>query len=134
MKNDNFKTKIYIPKMARQRKADLDKTLLDIKKDIKDLRYLIRNGDKDLQVLLRRGNFGKYQAFPIEKLGPIAPLDPKQRNQIPESPSKFESKNEGFSKVLPSKQSLYRQAFRARENLVQEVKDFIDGFDGLNQQ
>merc|ERR1711954_311357 len=109
-KNENFKTKIYVPKMARQRKADIDKILLDVKKDIKDLRYIIRNGQRDLNVLLRRGNIGKYQSYPIEKLGSVAPLDPKQRNQITASPSKFEEENDGFRKILPSKQSLYRQA------------------------
>ena len=104
-----------------------------MKKDIKDLRYIIRNGQRDLNVLLRRGNLGKYQSYPIENLGSVAPLDPKQRNQITSSPSKFKEENDGFRKVFPSKQSLYRQAARDQEVLVREFKSFIDRFDGPNQ-
>merc|ERR1711954_484610 len=105
-----FKTKIFVPKLARQRKVDIDKVLLEVKKSVKDLRYIIRNGQNDLQVMLKRGNMGKYMSFPIEKLGEIAPLSPRQKKQIPESLSKFVIENDGFSKAPPSKQSLYRQA------------------------
>merc|ERR1711954_293899 len=87
IQNNNFKTKVFVPKMARQRKVDIDKTLLEAKKSIKDLRYIIRNGKDDLQVLMKRGNMEKYMEYPIEKLGAIAPLSPKQKKQIPATPA-----------------------------------------------
>ena len=44
----NFKTAIFVPKLARDRKASIDKLLLAYKKENDDFKYLIRNGDKDL--------------------------------------------------------------------------------------
>ena len=123
----SFKTKVYVPKMARQRKADIDKLLLGIKEKVTDLRYLIRNGHNDLQVLLKRGQSGKYCQFPIDRLGSISPLDPVQRNQIPESPSKFEETNDGFVKVPSSKRTLYRQAVIEQVKIVNDVLAFVSG-------
>ena len=122
-----FKTKVYVPKMARQRKADIDKLLLGIKDKVPDLRYLIRNGHNDLQVLLKRGSSGKYRQFPIDRLGSISPLDPVQRNQIPESPSIFEEKNDGFVKVPSSKRTLYRQAVIEQVKIMNDVLAFVSG-------
>ena len=98
------------------------------KKEIKDLRYLIRNGDKDLQVLVRRGNIGKYQQYPISELGAIAPLSPKQKNEVTLGPSSLEEENQGFTLVPPSKQTLFRQAALGRDTLVRNLASFIDGF------
>ena len=41
--------------MARQRKSDIDRVLLDTKESIKDIRYIICIGKDDLQVVLKRG-------------------------------------------------------------------------------
>ena len=123
----SFKTKVFVPKMARQRKADIDKLLLGIKEKVPDLRYIIRNGHNDLQVLLKRGALGKYRQFPIERLGSISPLDPIQRNQIPESPTKFEEKNDGFVKVPSSKRTLYRQAVIEQVKIMDDVLAFVSG-------
>ena len=66
--------------------------------------------------------------FPIEKLGSIAPLSPKQKNQVPSSPSKFDEDKDGFLRVPPSKQALYRQAAIGRDMVVQKIQAFVDGF------
>ena len=95
--------------MARKWKIDLDKILLESKKSVKDLRYIIRNGKNDLKVLLKRGCVEKYLPYPIKKFESIAPLSPMQKNQIPSSPSKFDIEKEGFSRVPPAKQTIYRQ-------------------------
>ena len=129
MKNERFKTKIFVPKMAGARKVDLDKTLLEAKKTITDLRYIIRNGKHDLQVLMKRGVQGKYMEYPIANLGSIAPLSPVQKNQIPDSPSKFDTDLEGYTRVPPSKQSVYRQAAIGKDMITKKIKAFIDGFD-----
>ena len=128
MKNDLFKTKIFVPKMARARKVDLDKTLLEAKKTITDLRYIIRNGKQDLQVLVKRGVHGKYMDYPIAKLGAIAPLSPTQKNQVPSSPTKFDTDCEGFVRVPPSKQSIYRQEALDKDLITRKIKAFVDGF------
>ena len=127
--NKKFRTKVYVPKMARQRKNDIDKILLDIKANLPDLRYIIRNAHNDLQVLLKRGAEGKYRQYPLEKLGSISPLLPLQKNQVPQSPSKFEEVNDGFTKVPSSKQSLYRQAMREKEQVAKDVISFVNGID-----
>ena len=129
IRNDNFKTKIFVPKMARARKAEIDKTLLDVKKSLTDLRYIIRNGKSDLQVLLRRGIHGKYMEYPLEKLGSIAPLSPRQKNQVPDSPSKYDTDKDGFTRVPPPKQTVYRQAAIGKDMIVAKIKSFIDGYD-----
>ena len=134
MKNDQSKTKIFVPKMARARKVNLDKTLLEAKKTITDLRYIIRNGRQDLQVLMRRGVHGKYMEYPIAKLGSIAPLSPTQKNQIPSSPSKFDTDSEGFMRVPPSKQSIYRQEAVDKDMVTRRIIAFVDGFPAPQEQ
>merc|ERR1711954_120852 len=130
IQNEHFKTKVFVPKLARQRKIDVEKLLLDTKKQmIPDLRYIIRNGKSDISVLLKRGSVGKYRQYPIEKLGATSPLSPTQKNKIPISPSKYEDSLEGFSRVPPSKQSLYRQEIVEKEKIMRNIAAFIDGFD-----
>ena len=58
LNNKSFKTKVFVPKMACERKADIDKIMLDIKTKHPDLRYIIRNGHNDLQVLMKKGSTG----------------------------------------------------------------------------
>ena len=87
--------------MAREHKADIEKLLLDIKKKVTDLRYIIRNGHNDVQVLLKPGFMGEYRWYPVKKLGSIALLNPTQKNQILSSPSKFKQTKYSFSKGPP---------------------------------
>ena len=129
IRNDRFKTKIFVPKMARARKADIDKTLLDVKKTVPDLRYIIRNGKSDLQVLLRRGVHSRYMEYPIDELGSIAPLSPRQKNQVPDSPTKFDMDKDGFRRVPPSKKTVYRQVALGKDMMIAKITAFIDGFD-----
>ena len=70
--------------------------------------------------------------YPIEKLGAIAPLSPKQKNQIPATPAQYDIEKDGFQRVPPSKKSIYRQALIAREKGTENIKAFIDGFDEPN--
>ena len=78
---------------------------------------------------MRRGVHGKYMEYPIDQLGSIAPLSPLQKNQVPESPSKFDIDKDGFVRVPPSKKTLYRQAAIGKDMIVTKIKAFIDGFD-----
>ena len=41
LNSKNFKTKVFVPKLARERKSDIDKIMLDIKTNQPDLRYII---------------------------------------------------------------------------------------------
>merc|ERR1711954_590603 len=79
----NFRTQLFIPKIARSRKGCIDNLLLDFKKECPDFRYIVKNGDKDLNVLIKRfseGNHCPYREINIEMLGAISPINPYTKN------------------------------------------------------
>merc|ERR1711954_294841 len=49
----SFRTTLYIPKVARDRKASVDCILMGYKKVNSDFCYLIRNDEKDIKVLIK---------------------------------------------------------------------------------
>ena len=50
--NKDFRSVTFIPKLARDRKAKVDKLLMAFKKEEDDFRYLVRNGEEDKEVLM----------------------------------------------------------------------------------
>ena len=47
--SSEFRTSIFVPKLARARKASIDKLLLSYKEANPDFRYIIRNGENYLK-------------------------------------------------------------------------------------
>ena len=78
---------------------------------------------------MKCGDQGIYREIPLKYLGNISPLSPKQKNQIPDSPLRFELENREFRVVPQSKKSLYRQAAIDKEKITPNIATFIDGFE-----
>merc|ERR1711954_330719 len=72
----DFRTTICVPKAARDRKTSIDRLLLGYKKENRDFRYLIRNGERDVKVLIKRiseGDRVPYRNLSLQVLGRISP-------------------------------------------------------------
>merc|ERR1711954_247642 len=54
----DFRTTIFVPKAARDRKSCVDRLLVSYKRENPDFRYLIRNGEGDIKILIKRVNEG----------------------------------------------------------------------------
>merc|ERR1712081_41348 len=81
----DFRTMTFIPKIARDRKARIDALLMGYKKENKDFRYLVRNGERDVKVLIKRNSEeGRvpYRELSLDVLGRLSPL----KTQISENP------------------------------------------------
>merc|ERR1712112_390513 len=83
-----FRTTNYVPKFARDRKAKIDTILMSYKKENRDFRYIVRNGERDIRVLIKRlseGDRCPYRELSLNVLGRISPLKTQVR---PISPGK----------------------------------------------
>merc|ERR1711954_245745 len=84
----DFKTCTFVPKIACERKSNVDELLMEYKKQNKDFRYLVRNGPQDIKVLIKRaseGSFLPYRSISLDILGALTPLkthhkDPHKNN------------------------------------------------------
>ena len=68
----DFRTTIFVPKAARDRKSSIDRLLVGYKKINSDFRYLVRNGQRDLRVLIKRVSEGErvpYRELSLNVLG-----------------------------------------------------------------
>merc|ERR1712081_46764 len=95
-----FRTTNYVPKFARDRKAKIDTILMGYKKENRDFRYIVRNGERDIRVLIKRlgeGDRCPYRELSLEVLGRISPLKTQVRPSSPEKPSNSAEDSEGFS-------------------------------------
>merc|ERR1712081_38329 len=55
----SFRTALFVPKLARDRKSSADRLLMTYKKENDDFRFLIRNDDRDIKVLIKRLSEGE---------------------------------------------------------------------------
>ena len=84
----DFQTLTYIPQLARDRKTGVDKILMGYKKEHKDFRYLVRNGDRDIKVLIKRvSEEGRcpYRELSLDVLGRLSPLKTQVRDKPKET-------------------------------------------------
>merc|ERR1711954_366217 len=68
----DFRTTIYVPKAAWDQKTSIDRLLLGYKKENRDFRYLIRNGERDVKVLIKHVSEGDrvpYRNLSLQMLG-----------------------------------------------------------------
>merc|ERR1712081_127533 len=121
----NFRTTNYVPKFARDRKAKVDNILMGYKRENKDFRYIVRNGEQDIRVLIKRlseGDRCPYRELSLDVLGRISPLKTQIR---PKSPDKNDEKedDEGFS---PTKK---KDNFRPLDEIYSNITSILNGFD-----
>ena len=98
----DFRTTVYVPKAARDRKSALDRILLDYKKENSDFRYLVRNGECDLKVLIKRNSEGEklpYRELSLKVLGRISPLKTRFRPAQQETETDLEETEDGFTQT-----------------------------------
>merc|ERR1711954_102166 len=73
----SFRTTLFVPKSARDRKTTIDKLLMGYKRENSDFRYLVRNDTQDLKVLIKRISEGERvpdRPIALEVLGRLSPL------------------------------------------------------------
>merc|ERR1711954_96313 len=73
----DFRTTIFVPKAARDRKSCVDRLLVGYKKLNPDFRYLVRNRENDIKILIKRISEGEklpYRNLEINVLGRVSPL------------------------------------------------------------
>merc|ERR1711954_362377 len=73
----SFRTTLYVPKLAKNRKSSADHLLMAYKKTNEDFRYLIRNDEKDIKILIKRFSEGErtpYRNISPKVLGRLSPL------------------------------------------------------------
>merc|ERR1711954_238966 len=95
-----FRTTIFFPKFARDRKAKVDNILMGYKRENSDFCYIVRNGDQDIRVLIKRiseGDRCPYRELSLDVLGRISPLKTQVRPKSPEKHSNSTEDLEGFS-------------------------------------
>ena len=129
--NADFKTAVYVPPLARDRKHSIDSLMMDYKKVHKDIRYIVRNGQTDLKVLVKRISEGSrlpYREIDIKELGDISPLKPKCPVEDFKETEKDEVDEQGFSKVKVSKSPLWIQKVSERQQIFRNITSFLDGF------
>merc|ERR1711954_231712 len=124
----SFRTTLYMPKVARDRKGSVDRLLMAYKKTNSDFRYLIRNDSKDIKVLIKRLSEGEtlpYRPISLNVLGRLSPL----KTQIKESPEEVEEAEEtlpdGFS--LPGS-GRKKDNFVPKEIIFRNITALLDGF------
>merc|ERR1712081_143296 len=120
-----FRTTNYVPKFARDRKAKIDTILMGYKRENKDFRYIVRNGERDIRVLIKRlseGDCCPYRELSLNVLGRISPLKTQIR---PEQNTKEDDKedDQGFT---PTKK---KDDFRPRDEIFANITSILDGFD-----
>merc|ERR1711954_192316 len=73
----DFRTMTFIPKLAQDRKSQVDALLMGYKKENKDFWFLVRNGEHDIKVLIK-GNSEEgrcpYRELSLDVLGRLSPL------------------------------------------------------------
>ena len=137
--NKDFKTAVYVPPLARDRKKSLDDLLLAYKKQHQDFRYIIRNGQTDLRVLIKRVselNHVPYRELDVLSLGAISPLKPKSEkpdeDKIEEDES--ETDEQGFIKPKIRKGTLWKAKCTERNKIFENITSFLNGFSSNTSQ
>merc|ERR1712081_59059 len=123
----NFRTTTYVPKIARDWKTKIDEILMEYKKQNKDFRYIVRNGNKDLTVLIKRvskGNMLPYRNLHLDVLGGLSPL--KTVTEEKKETEETEETGNGFQK---QRQRSRTQSFTPKYVIFKNITSILDGFD-----
>merc|ERR1711954_52053 len=121
----DFRTTTFVPKFARDRKGKVDNILMGYKKENRDFRYIVRNGEHDIRVLIKRlseGDRCPYRELSLEVLGRISPLKTQVRPSQKEKADADEDE-EGFT---PTKS---KDEYRPKELIYANITSILNGFD-----
>merc|ERR1711954_292428 len=123
----SFRTALFVPKLARNRKSSADRLLMTYKKENDDFRYLIRNDDRDIKVLVKRlseGERTQYRNISLKVLGRLSPL----KTQIKAKPDEIEEDDDelpdGFSTVGDNR----KDGYTPKELIFKNITSLLDGF------
>merc|ERR1712081_67110 len=124
-----FRTCTFVPKLARDRKSKIDNILMGYKKENKDFRYLVRNGQKDLKVLIKRlSEEGRvpYRELSLDVLGRLSPLKTQIRDDPKEKTKDDDESNDGFTRQgSPRKEDNYIP----KERIFHNITSILNGFE-----
>merc|ERR1711954_344056 len=128
----DFRTTIFVPKAARDRKSSIDRLLVGYKKINNDFRYLVRNGQRDLQVLIKRVSEGErvpYRELSLNVLGQISPLKTtckqEKESEIDEE-TETEETEEGFTKTGSGRK---KNKYVPKEDIYKNLTSILNGFE-----
>merc|ERR1712081_108652 len=125
----DFRTMTYIPKIARDRKARVEALLMGYKKENKDFRFLVCNGDQDIKVLIKRiSEEGRcpYRELSLEVLGRLSPLKTQIRERNKEKPDSEElDQPEGFTTQGSAKKD---ENYVPKDRIYQNITSILNGF------
>merc|ERR1712081_53255 len=124
----DFRTCTLVPKLARDRKAKIDNILMGYKKENKDFRYLVRNGQRDIKVLIKRlSEEGRvpYRELSLDVLGRLSPLKTQIREEAKDKTQDDEETSDGFTRQgSPKKDDNYIP----KERIYQIITAILNGF------
>merc|ERR1712081_70802 len=124
----DFRTCTFVPKLARDRKAKIDNILMGYKKENRDFRYLVRNGQKDLKVLIKQlSEEGRvlYRELSLEVLGRLSPLKTQIRDVPKEKPDDADETDDGYIRQgSPRKEDNYIP----KDRIFQNITSILNGF------
>merc|ERR1712081_76034 len=124
----DFRTMTYIPKIARDRKARVEALLMDYKKENKDFRFLVRNGDRDIKVLIKRNSEeGRcpYRELSLEVLGRLSPLKTQIRETQREKPDDTLVNPDGFTTTGSGRKD---DNFIPKDRIYENITAILNGF------
>merc|ERR1711954_160321 len=124
----DFRTTIFVPKAARDRKSSIDRLLVAYKKENSDFRYLVRNGEQDLKVLIKRVSEGErlpYCNLSLKVLGRISPLKTICKAPPEEVEEAVEETDEGFIKTGSGEK---KDRYVPKETIYRNITAILDGF------
>merc|ERR1711954_632288 len=125
----DFQTMTYIPKIARDQKSRIDALLMDYKKENKDFRFLVRNGERDVKVLIKRiSEEGRcpYRELSLEVLGRLSPLKTQIREKPKEKPETDEANHPDAFTVQGSAKK--DNNYVPKERIFQNITAILNGF------
>merc|ERR1712081_99774 len=123
----SFRTTLFVPKLARDRKSSADRLLMAYKKTNEDFRYLIRNDEKDIKILVKRLSEGEripYRPILLKVLGKLSPL----KTQLKSNPEEVEEDDDdvpdGFSTVGSGR----KDGYTPKDLIFKNITSLLDGF------
>merc|ERR1711954_406595 len=123
-----FRTTTYVPKLARDRKAQIDELLMEYKKINKDFRYIVRNGERDLRVMIKRvseGSYLPYRNLHLDVLGRLSPLKTSHKeNKNPE----LEEDDESDGNFQQPRRRSRTESFVPKDVIFQNITSILNGF------
>merc|ERR1711954_197658 len=125
----DFRTTTFVPKLARDRKANIDKLLMEYKKSNDDFCYIVRNGERDLKVMIKRvseGNALPYQNLHLDVLGRLSPLKTvTEDTKTVEETGENEDQDDGYRKQGRRNRN---PSYRPKEEIFRNKTSILDGF------